>query len=200
MSSGTFATFSKFHLNTSKSTNMKVVQFVEGHNFHVDWHFKFWGEKGENFGQLSSAPVHWNWVAFKVWLRFMQKFAIHHFVHFYSKFWRKLRSNRSSRNEVLLERDVTPAGATGAPAPRRARRTAGPRPHARPPETTACSQAAHSLSTLEVRARRVSLLARARAPVPAWPDRRLPPYVSCTSGRSPFPRSPWRHRVGTKPL
>jgi hypothetical protein len=41
MSSGTFVVFSKFHLNTSKSTNMKVVQFVEEHNFHVYWHFKF---------------------------------------------------------------------------------------------------------------------------------------------------------------
>jgi hypothetical protein len=27
---------------------MKVVQLVEGHNFHVDWHFKFLVEKGEN--------------------------------------------------------------------------------------------------------------------------------------------------------
>jgi hypothetical protein len=41
MSSGTFAAFSKIHLNTSKSTFMKVVQLVEGHNFHVDWHLNF---------------------------------------------------------------------------------------------------------------------------------------------------------------
>jgi hypothetical protein len=41
MSFETFAAFSKFHLNTSKYTFMKVVQLVEGHNFHVDWHFKF---------------------------------------------------------------------------------------------------------------------------------------------------------------
>jgi hypothetical protein len=50
--SGTFAAFSKFHLNTSNSTNIKVVQFFEGHNFHVGWHFKFWVEKGEKLGQL----------------------------------------------------------------------------------------------------------------------------------------------------
>jgi hypothetical protein len=50
MSSGTFAAFSKFHLNTSKSTFMKVVHLVEGHNFYVDWHFKFWVEKGEKLG------------------------------------------------------------------------------------------------------------------------------------------------------
>jgi hypothetical protein len=27
---------------------MKVVQIVEGHNFHADWHLKFRVEKGEN--------------------------------------------------------------------------------------------------------------------------------------------------------
>jgi hypothetical protein len=37
----------KIHLNTSKSTFMKVVDLVEGHNFHVDWHFKFWVENCE---------------------------------------------------------------------------------------------------------------------------------------------------------
>jgi hypothetical protein len=31
--SRTFAAFSKFHLNTSKYPNIKVVQFFEGHNF-----------------------------------------------------------------------------------------------------------------------------------------------------------------------
>jgi hypothetical protein len=66
MSSGTFAAFSQFHLNTSKYTNMKVVQFVEGHNFHVDWHFKFWMEKDEKCGQLSSSLVHRDMATFKV--------------------------------------------------------------------------------------------------------------------------------------
>jgi hypothetical protein len=37
---------------------MKVVQFFEEHNFHVDWHFKFGGEKGEKLGQLPAAAVH----------------------------------------------------------------------------------------------------------------------------------------------
>jgi hypothetical protein len=41
MSPRTFAAFSKFHLNTSKSPNVKVVYLVEGHNFHVEWHLKF---------------------------------------------------------------------------------------------------------------------------------------------------------------
>jgi hypothetical protein len=31
--SGTFAAFSKFHLNTSNSTNIKVVQFFKGTTF-----------------------------------------------------------------------------------------------------------------------------------------------------------------------
>jgi hypothetical protein len=26
---------------------MKVVQFVEGHNFHVDWHFEFEWKEGK---------------------------------------------------------------------------------------------------------------------------------------------------------
>jgi hypothetical protein len=51
MSSGTSAVFSKIHLNTSKSTFMKVVHLVEGHNFHVDWHFKFSAKIGEKCGQ-----------------------------------------------------------------------------------------------------------------------------------------------------
>jgi hypothetical protein len=66
MSSGTFAAFSKFHLNTLKSTFMKVVQFVDGHNFHVDWHFKIWVKIGEKLGQLPVPPVHRNMAAFNV--------------------------------------------------------------------------------------------------------------------------------------
>jgi hypothetical protein len=73
MSSGTFAAFSKFQLNTSKSTNMKVVQFSEGYNFHVGWHFQFWVERGGKLGQLPATPVHWHRMAFKLWLQFMQK-------------------------------------------------------------------------------------------------------------------------------
>jgi hypothetical protein len=48
VSAGTFAAFSKIHLNTYNSTFRKVVDLVEGHNFHVDWHFKFGEEKLEN--------------------------------------------------------------------------------------------------------------------------------------------------------
>jgi hypothetical protein len=54
MSSGTFAAFSKFHLNTSKYTLMKVVQLVEGHNFRVEWHFKFLSAKGWKTWSISS--------------------------------------------------------------------------------------------------------------------------------------------------
>jgi hypothetical protein len=61
MSAGTFAAFSKFHLNTSNSPNTKVVCFVEGHNFHVEWHLKFGVEMCEKMqvnasGYYSSVP------------------------------------------------------------------------------------------------------------------------------------------------
>jgi hypothetical protein len=72
MSSGTFAAFSKIHLNTSKSTFMKVVHLVEGRNFHVDWHFKFQVEIGEKLGQLPVPPVHRDMPAFKVGTTFLQ--------------------------------------------------------------------------------------------------------------------------------
>jgi hypothetical protein len=84
---------------------MKVFQFVEGRNFHVDWHFKFWVEKDEKCGQLSASPVHRDVVAFIVWQQIVQNplrkhprafvkvvegseiynFAIHHLVHFSCK-------------------------------------------------------------------------------------------------------------------
>jgi hypothetical protein len=72
MSFGTFAVFSKIHLNTSKSTFMKVVHLVEGHNFHVDWHFKFWVEIGEKLSQLTVPPVQRERSAFKVGTTFLQ--------------------------------------------------------------------------------------------------------------------------------
>jgi hypothetical protein len=71
MSSGTFAAFSKIHLNTSKSIFMKVVHLVEGHNFHVEWHFKFWVEIGERLDRLPVPHVHRNRPAFKVGMTFL---------------------------------------------------------------------------------------------------------------------------------
>jgi hypothetical protein len=52
--SGTFAAFSKFHLNTPKSPNIKGFQFFKGHNFHIGWHFRFCVEKGGKLGQLQN--------------------------------------------------------------------------------------------------------------------------------------------------
>jgi hypothetical protein len=72
MSSGTFAAFSKIHLNTSKSTFIKVVHLVEGHNFHVDRHFKFWVQIGEKLDRLSAPPIHGDRPAFKVGKTFLQ--------------------------------------------------------------------------------------------------------------------------------
>jgi hypothetical protein len=45
---------------------MKVVQLIEGHNFHVDWNFKFFVEKHEKHAQRSGSPVHEHMLAFKV--------------------------------------------------------------------------------------------------------------------------------------
>jgi hypothetical protein len=72
MSSGTFAAFPKIHLNTSKSTFMKVVHLVEGHNFRVDWHFKFWVEIGEKLDRLTVPPVFQIRLTFKVGTTFLQ--------------------------------------------------------------------------------------------------------------------------------
>jgi hypothetical protein len=71
MSSGIFAPFSKFHLNTSK------IYLYESclacwHNFHVDWHFKFWVEIGEKRGQPTIPPVYLNRATFKVGKTFLQ--------------------------------------------------------------------------------------------------------------------------------
>jgi hypothetical protein len=58
MSSGTFATFSKFPLNTSNSPNTKVVYFVEGHNFHVEWHCWFEVQIGEKCKSTPRITIH----------------------------------------------------------------------------------------------------------------------------------------------
>jgi hypothetical protein len=51
---------------------MKVVHRVEGHNFHVDWHFKFWVEFGEKLDRPTVPPVFQNRPAFDVGTTFLQ--------------------------------------------------------------------------------------------------------------------------------
>jgi hypothetical protein len=51
---------------------MKVVHLVEGHNFRVDWHFKFWVEISEKLDRLTAPPVYRNLAAFKVGTTFLQ--------------------------------------------------------------------------------------------------------------------------------
>jgi hypothetical protein len=58
MSARTFAAFSKFQLNTSKYPNVKVVCFVEGHNFHVEWHLKFEVEMCEKCKSTLLGTIH----------------------------------------------------------------------------------------------------------------------------------------------
>jgi hypothetical protein len=50
--SGTFTAFSNFHLDTSKSANIKVVRLFQGHTFHYWWHLRFLVEIGEKISQL----------------------------------------------------------------------------------------------------------------------------------------------------
>jgi hypothetical protein len=45
---------------------MKVVHLVEGHNFHVDWHFQFRVEKLEKLVPRAGATVQANRLTFKV--------------------------------------------------------------------------------------------------------------------------------------
>jgi hypothetical protein len=45
---------------------MKVVHHVEGHNFHVDWHFKFWVEKLEKWVAKAESTVPGHRLTFNV--------------------------------------------------------------------------------------------------------------------------------------
>jgi hypothetical protein len=123
MSSGTFAAFSKFHRNTSNSTKIKVVQFVEEHNFHVGWHFKFWAEKGEKLGQLqfslfistlqnpdfasrscSNRPEKHRTTFTKVVEGcLIYNFRIYRFLSHSSTFWRKMQSKSRWPAEKQLD-------------------------------------------------------------------------------------------------
>jgi hypothetical protein len=58
MSPGTFAAFSKFHLNTSNSPNAKVLYFVKEHNFYVEWHLRFGVEMREKPWSTLVVTVH----------------------------------------------------------------------------------------------------------------------------------------------
>jgi hypothetical protein len=51
---------------------MKVVHLVEGHNFHVDWYFKFWVEIGEKLDGLAVPHVSQNRPTFEVGTTFLQ--------------------------------------------------------------------------------------------------------------------------------
>jgi hypothetical protein len=72
VSAGTFAAFSKFHLNTSKSPNVKVVYFVEGHNFHVEWHLKFGVEMCEKCKSTLLGTIHRRPENSQLGMRFVQ--------------------------------------------------------------------------------------------------------------------------------
>jgi hypothetical protein len=71
MLAGTFAAFSKFSLNTSNSSNTKIVCFVEGHNFHVEWHCWFEVQIDEKGKSVSAFTVHQGRDFCQVSLQFM---------------------------------------------------------------------------------------------------------------------------------
>jgi hypothetical protein len=72
MSPETFAVFSKFHQNTSNSPNVKVVWFVEGHNFHVEWHLRFGVEIREKAWSMPLGTIQWRPENSDVGLPFVQ--------------------------------------------------------------------------------------------------------------------------------
>jgi hypothetical protein len=51
---------------------MKVVHLVEGHNFHVDWHFKFGEENLEKLAPRSASTVQEHTLTFEVGNCFLQ--------------------------------------------------------------------------------------------------------------------------------
>jgi hypothetical protein len=119
-------------------------------------------------------------------------------VHFYSKFWRKSRSNRSSRDEFLPERGAAPPRATGLP-----RRARTPEHHGNPRCRTPCPD----MCT------RRALPAPARAAPPPYmllPSVASPSVPPCSKAKTfayktpkppPHARTPWprasavRHRA-----
>jgi predicted NAD/FAD-binding protein len=58
LSSRTFAAFSKLHLNTSNSPNIKVVQYAKGHNFHIEWHLRFEVKMCEKIWSTPLVTIH----------------------------------------------------------------------------------------------------------------------------------------------
>jgi hypothetical protein len=111
----TFAVFSNFLLNTSKSTNIKVVRLFEGHTFHNWRHLRFWVEIAENLSQTqhslftgamkdnnfacSLCSNHWakHRPAFVKVVEgpLIYNFASCTLVHFSSSFWSSSQSNRT---------------------------------------------------------------------------------------------------------
>jgi hypothetical protein len=110
MSPGTFAMFSKFHLSTSNSSNVKVVYFVEEHNFHVEWHLRFGVEMREKARSKPKVTVHRRTEICHLGMQFVHnqlrkrpyalcksrrgvldlQFPIQIFMHYSSNFWRKI--------------------------------------------------------------------------------------------------------------
>jgi hypothetical protein len=59
--------------NTSNSPNTKVVCFVEGHNFHVEWHCWFELQVGEKFKSTPVGTIHGSREFLHLGIQFVQK-------------------------------------------------------------------------------------------------------------------------------
>jgi hypothetical protein len=143
MSSGTFAAFSKFYLNTSKSTFMGVVHFVEGHNFHVvgisnfewklvknlvDWRYLLFPETwrhskfGSNLCKIRGEKHYTTFVKVVEGIE-TYNFPIHHLEHFYTFFgvWRVqsrvMRHSRRLADAAPPRASATTLGVRAARAP-----------------------------------------------------------------------------------
>jgi hypothetical protein len=66
------AAFSRFHLNTSNSPNVKVVQFVEAHNFNVEGHLQFEVESNEKTQSTLAGTIHQRHEKFQLGVQCMQ--------------------------------------------------------------------------------------------------------------------------------
>jgi hypothetical protein len=147
-SSKTFAALSKFHLNTSKSANIKVVRLFEGHTYNNWRHMGFSVEIGENLSQTqfllfngamedinfacSSCSNHWSkhrlLFTENVHLWLLCNFGIQ---SFWSLVWKNLSKTQSNACKRIGVSDVVHASASALQCVTPAHRVA-PLPPRRP--------------------------------------------------------------------
>jgi hypothetical protein len=189
MSAGTFAAFSKFFQNTSKSPNGKVVQFVKAHNFHVERHCWFEVQIGEKSESMPVGTIHWGRRFLQLGIKFGHKWLRKRpyalckscrgwiglqllYLSFGSLQFKNLEkhgSNRAKRNFKRVDRD------TRATSRATSSRHAEPPPGARTPRPASDRWSVRGVSRTEARYGCGGLGSR---PVPRVP---LPIAGRCTA-------------------